>query len=161
MNETEPKRPWIGLILFIGLCFFAAWLGSAATTPKIDGWYASLTKPGWNPPNWIFGPVWTVLYLAMAIAAWLVWRKTGWSGAQWPLSLFGVQLALNVAWSWLFFGMESPALAFAEILLLWIAITATMVAFWLRSKAAGLLFVPYLAWVTFAAALNFVIWRLN
>ncbi|NLE39158.1 MAG: tryptophan-rich sensory protein [Pirellulaceae bacterium] len=161
MPDAKPKRPWIGLILFIGLCFFAAWLGSAATTPKIVGWYASLIKPGWNPPNWIFGPVWTVLFLAMAVAAWLVWRKTGWSGAQWPLSLFGLQLALNVSWSWLFFGMESPALAFAEILLLWTAITATMVAFWPRSKAAGLLFVPYLAWITFAAVLNFVIWRLN
>jgi translocator protein len=161
MNETKPTRPWIGLIVFMVLCFFAAWLGSAATMPKIDGWYASLTKPSWNPPNWIFGPVWTVLYLAMSVAPWLVWRKTGWSGAKLPLSLFGLQLALNVAWSWMFFGMESPALAFVEILLLWIAIAATMVVFWLRAKVAGLLFVPYLAWVTFAAALNFVIWRSN
>ena len=161
MTETKPKGPWLGLIFFIAICFFAAWLGSAATTPKIGGWYARLTKPGWNPSSWIFGPVWTVLYLAMAVAAWLVWRNAGWSGAKLPLSLFGLQLALNVSWSWLFFGMESPALAFGEILLLWIAIAATTVAFWLRSTAAGLLFVPYLGWVTFAAALNFVIWQLN
>lgn len=161
MTETTPTRPWVGLILFIVLCFLAAWLGSAATTPKIDGWYAGLVKPSWNPPNWIFGPVWSALYLAMAVAAWLVWRQKGWSGAKLPLSLFGVQLALNVLWSWIFFGAENPSLAFTEILLLWAAIAATMPTFWYRSKLAGLLFAPYLAWVTFAAVLNYAIWQLN
>ena len=143
MSETKPKRQWIGLVLSIVLCFLAAWLGSAATTPKIDGWYASLAKPSFNPPNWIFGPVWSTLFLAMAVAAWLIWRQKGWSGAKLPLSLFGVQLVLNVLWSWIFFGFQNPGLAFAEILVLWIAITATMVTFWFRSKVAGLLFVPY------------------
>jgi tryptophan-rich sensory protein len=161
MTETKPQRPWLGLIAFIVLCFAAAGIGSAVTTPKIDGWYADLVKPTWNPPNWSFGPVWTVLYLAMAVAAWLVWRQKGWSDAKLPLSLFAVQLALNVLWSCLFFGLEKPGLAFAEILVLWAAIAATTAAFWHRSKLAGLSFLPYLGWVTFAAVLNFTIWRLN
>lgn len=158
---TPPKNPWIGLIVFVVGCFAVAWIGSAVTMPKIDDWYAGLVKPDWNPPAWIFGPVWTVLYLAMAVAAWLVWRQDGWVGAKWPLTLFGVQLFLNLMWSFLFFGLKSPGLAFAEILLLWIAIAATTATFWSRSKWAGLLFVPYLAWVTFAAFLNFTIWRIN
>lgn len=161
MDQTKPKRPWIGLIVFLVICFVAAGIGSAVTTPQIDGWYASLAKPSWNPPNRIFGPVWTALYLAMALAAWLVWRQGGIAGAKVPLALFGFQLALNTLWSCLFFGLENPGLAFAEVLLLWVAIAATMVTFWFRSKVAGLLFAPYLAWVTFAAFLNFTIWRLN
>ena len=151
----------IGLVVFVALCLGAAALGSAATVPRIEGWYAALDKPSWTPPDWVFGPVWTVLYLAMAVAAWLVWRQKGWSGARVPLTLFGVQLALNVAWSWLFFGLRSPGLGFADIILLWMAIVATLVAFWRRSAVAGLLFVPYLAWVTFAAVLNYSIWQMN
>ena len=161
MVPTTPKRPWIGLIVLLVLCFTAAGIGSAVTTPQIDGWYANLAKPSWNPPNWIFAPVWTMLYLAMAVAAWLVWKQDGIAGAKLPLALFGVQLALNTLWSCLFFGLENPGFAFAEVLLLWVAIAVTMVTFWFRSKVAGLLFVPYLAWVTFAAFLNFTIWRLN
>lgn len=159
--NTAPKHPWIGLLASVIVCFAAAGIGSAVTTPQIDGWYETLAKPTWNPPNWLFGPVWTTLYLAMAVAAWLVWRQAGWTASKLPLILFGVQLALNTLWSCLFFGLESPGLAFAEILLLWTAIAATMVAFWYRSKPAAVLFVPYLAWVTFAAFLNFTIWRLN
>ncbi len=161
MMHTPPKHPWIGLILLLLLCFGAAGIGGAVTTPNIDGWYAALTKPSWNPPNWIFGPVWTTLYLMMALAAWLVWRQGGWAGAKVPLTLFGVQLALNMLWSCLFFGLKNPGLAFVDVLLLWAAIASTMVTFWARSKVAGLLFVPYLAWVTFAAILNLTIWRLN
>lgn len=161
MVPTTPRRPWIGLIVFLVICFAAAGIGSAVTTPQIDGWYANLTKPSWNPPNWIFGPVWSTLYVAMAVAAWLVWRQSGIAAAKVPLALFGVQLALNTLWSCLFFGLENPGLAFTEVLLLWVAIAATMVTFWFRSKVAGLLFVPYLAWVTFAAFLNFTVWRLN
>lgn len=161
MTHTPPKHPWIGLFVLIVLCFIAASIGGAVTGPKIDSWYAILTKPSFNPPNWIFGPVWTTLYLMMALAAWLVWRERGWAGAKGPLTLFAVQLALNVLWSCLFFGLESPGLAFVEVLVLWAAIAATMAAFWLRSKPAGLLFLPYLAWVSFAAVLNFTIWRLN
>jgi len=161
MTENKPKRQWIGLIVFVVLCFTAAWLGSSVTTPKIGSWYASLTKPSFNPPNWIFGPVWSALYLSMAVAAWLVWRQKGWNDAKGPLSLFGIQLGLNIGWSWIFFGMENPAFAFVEILLLWAVITATMLAFWRRSLFAGMLFVPYIAWVTFAAVLNCAIWHLN
>lgn len=161
MTPTPPKHPWFGLAVFIFICFAVAAVGGTATTPKIGGWYAALAKPSWNPPDWIFGPVWSVLYLCMAIAAWLVWRRHGLSGAGWPLAVFAVQLALNAVWSWLFFGCESPGTAFIDVLLLWTAIIATMAAFWRRSTAAGVLFVPYLAWVTFAAVLNCVIWRLN
>ncbi|MHB8898248.1 MAG: TspO/MBR family protein [Thermoguttaceae bacterium] len=161
MDTTAPKHPWIGLVLLLVLCFSAAGVGGAVTTPKIDGWYATLAKPAWNPPDWIFGPVWTALYLAMALAAWLVWRQGGWAGARGPLTLFGIQLGLNTLWSCLFFGMQSPGLAFAEVLLLWAAIAATTAAFWRRSPTAGGLLVPYLAWVSFAAVLNFTIWRMN
>ena len=133
----------------------------AARIPRIEGWYAALTKPSWTPPGWLFGPVWTVLYLGMAVAAWLVWRQKGLSAARGALTLFGVQLGLNVAWSWLFFGLRNPGLGFVDILSLWVAIAATLVAFWWRSVLAGLLFVPYLAWVTFAAVLNYSIWQSN
>ena len=151
----------VGLVVLVALCLGAAAVGSAATVPRIEGWYAVLAKPSWTPPNWIFGPVWTVLYVAMAVAAWLVWRQKGWPGARVPLLLFFVQLAFNVAWSWLFFGLRSPGLGFADIILLWIAIAATLVVFWKRTMVAGLLLMPYLAWVTFAAALNYSLWQLN
>ena len=131
------------------------------TTPKIDNWYATLVKPGWNPPNWILGPVWSVLYLCMVISAWLVWRQDGVAGAAGSLTLFGVQLVLNLAWPCFFFGLQNPGTAFADVVLLWPAIAAMMAAFWFRSALAGLLFVPYLAWVSFAAVLNFVVWRLK
>jgi tryptophan-rich sensory protein len=156
-----PKHPWIGLIVFLVVCFAAAGVGGAVTTPKISTWYATLAKPSWNPPNWIFGPVWSALYFCMAIAAWSVWRQGGFSGAKLPMALFGTQLVLNVLWSCIFFGLENPGLAFMEVLVLWAAIAATMTGFWQRSMIAGILFVPYLAWVSFASILNFMIWRLN
>ena len=156
-----PKHPWLGLVLFLVVCFAAAGIGGAVTTPKIATWYATLAKPSWNPPNWIFGPVWSALYCCMAVAAWLVWRQGGALQARVPLTLFGVQLILNVLWSCIFFGLEMPGLAVAEVLLLWAAIAATMVTFWQRSALAGALFVPYLAWVSFASLLNLTIWRLN
>jgi len=156
-----PKHPWIGLVLFIAVCFAAAGIGGAVTTPKIATWYATLAKPTWNPPNWIFGPVWSALYFGMAVAAWLVWRQAGFTGVKLPLILFGTQLVLNVLWSCIFFGLEIPGLAFVEVVLLWTVIAATMILFWLRSSVAGILFLPYLAWVSFASVLNFTIWRLN
>jgi len=161
MNPMPPKRPWLGLLAFLVLCFAAAGVGGAVTTPKIDDWYAALAKPGWNPPNWIFGPVWSALYFCMAVAAWLVWRQAGFRQAGGPLALFAVQLVLNVLWSCVFFGLEKPGLAFMEVLLLWATIAATTVVFWQRSTLAGVLFMPYLAWVSFASVLNFTIWRLN
>lgn len=140
---------------FLLACFSAAALG--ALFPPGD-WYAQLRKPDWNPPAWVFGPVWTVLYAAMAYAAWRVWRKGGGPG---PLLLFAVQLLLNAAWSPLFFGLESPGLALAEILCLLVAVGATGVAFFRRDRMAGALFVPYFAWVAFASLLNATLWRLN
>ena len=157
----SPRYPYLGLVVFLVLCFAAAGIGGAVTTPKIATWYAALTKPSWTPPNWIFGPVWSALYVCMAISAWLVWRQGGVSSATLPLTLFGFQLVLNVYWSCIFFGQENPGLAFVEVLLLWLAIAATMIEFWQRSSIAGILFVPYLVWVSFASVLNFTIWRLN
>ena len=152
---------WIGLAIFIGVCLGAGGLGAIATTPEIDGWYRTLAKPTWNPPDSVFGPVWTTLFILMAIAAWLVWQREGFKAAALPMTLFGVQLVLNVSWSWVFFGMHQPGWAFVEIVILWLAIVATTAAFFRRSQIAGCLLVPYLGWVSFAAVLNFTIWRLN
>lgn len=156
-----PVRSIALLLLFVAVTFTAAWLGSAVTRPAIPVWYASLQKPEWTPPSWVFGPVWTLLYLMMAVAAWLVWRSRGWSAGLAPLALFAIQLVLNASWSVIFFGLRSPGLAFAEITILWSMVLATTVAFWLTTTPAGLLMLPYLLWVTFAGVLNFSIWRLN
>jgi len=161
MVSTPPKHPWIGLVVLIVVCFAVSGMGAAVTYPAVESWYGRLAKPSWTPPGWVFGPVWSALYLAMAVAAWLVWKQGGATAAKGPLALFAVQLLLNAAWSWLFFGLRSPALGLMDIVLLWLAIAATMVAFWRRSAAAGLLLVPYFTWVTFAGLLNLRIWQLN
>lgn len=148
----------LGLAGWLVLCFAAAWLGSRFLPGE---WYKQLAKPSWTPPDQIFAPVWTILYILMAIAAWLVWRKAGFAAAALPLALFVIQLALNALWTWLFFGLEKPGFAFAEIVVLWVAIVLTVVAFWRQNSLAGALLVPYLAWVSFAAALNYCIWRMN
>ena len=152
---------WLGLVVFLVVCLAAGGLGAIATTPEIAGWYQTLEKPSWNPPAGVFGPVWTTLYLMMGVAAWSVWRPAGLKAAARPLTIFGVQLGLNVAWSWIFFGLHQPGWAFVEIVILWLAIVATTVAFFRRTPVAGWLLVPYLAWVSFAGVLNFTIWRLN
>jgi translocator protein len=154
----SPIKQAAALVVILLICFAAAGLGSVATTPNIPTWYATLAKPSWNPPNWLFGPVWTVLYICMAVAAWLVWRQ---GGPRTPLTLFAVQLALNAAWSWIFFWFHMPGIAFLEILALLVTIAATSTAFWPRSVAAGILMLPYLGWVAFASVLNFAIWRMN
>jgi tryptophan-rich sensory protein len=154
-------RQWFGLVVFVTICFGTASIGSLLTMPSLGGWYAELQKPSWNPPNWVFGPVWSALFLGMAIAGWLVWRKRGWRGATVPLSLFALQLVLNVGWSGLFFALHLPWAAFAEILLLWCAILATMISFGRVTPASGWLMAPYLAWVTFATLLNFTLARMN
>jgi tryptophan-rich sensory protein len=157
----SSKRSYLGLLVFLVLCFAVAGIGGAITTPKIGTWYATLVKPSWNPPDWVFGPVWTTLYIFMAVAGWLIWRGKGFTGAEFPLILFAIQLALNLLWSCIFFGLEKPGIAFFEVLLFWLAIAATMLSFWRISTVAGILFVPYLAWVSFASVLTFTIWRLN
>ena len=164
MNDAQkisPTQQTIGLVASSLIWFAAAGLGSLVTTPQIPNWYADLAKPAWTPPDWIFGPVWTLLYVMMAVAAWLVWRLDGFAGAKVPLALFAIQLVLNSIWSVLFFGLQNPGAAAVEIVLLWAAILATLVTFWKRSKWAGGLLVPYLAWVSFAAVLNVAIWRMD
>jgi tryptophan-rich sensory protein len=137
-------------------------LSGFATARGVQDWYPTLVKPSFNPPSWVFGPVWTLLYLMMGIAAFLVWQKgEDRDPVKIALVLFGLQLVLNGLWSVLFFGMQRPGVAFAEILLLWLAIAATMVSFWRLVPSAGLLMAPYLAWVSFAAVLNGSIWMLN
>ena len=137
-------------------------IGALVTAPAISGWYRQLSKPSFNPPSWLFGPAWTILYLLMGVALFLVWRRGSQEQtAKTALMLFGLQLALNVVWSFIFFGLKSPGLAFAEILILWCAILATTVYFFRISRPAGILLAPYLLWVTFAGILNGAIWQLN
>lgn len=147
-----------GLAVCIAVTFLAPALGAWAMPGE---WYATLRKPSWNPPAWIFGPVWTALYLMMATAAWLVWRRGGWAAQRRALTLYLVQLALNAAWTPIFFGLKMPGLAFAVILLLLAAIVAAAFAFRGVHKGAAALLAPYIAWVSFAAFLNFTLWRLN
>lgn len=124
-------------------------------------WYASLAKPSWNPPSAVFAPVWSLLYVSMGVAAWLVWRQAGFEGAKLALGLFAGQLVLNALWSWLFFGLHRPDVAFVDIVALWLLILIVTVLFWRESRTAGALMLPYLAWVGFASCLNFAVWRLN
>lgn len=154
-------RSLMGLAVSMGLCFGAGFVGSLFTTPSIPTWYAGLAKPSWTPPAWIFGPVWSVLYGMMALALWLIWRRSGFATAAVPIALFMVQLVLNVLWSLLFFGLRMPGVAFAEIVLLWLAILATLITFWRLNASAGYLLLPYLVWTAFAGALNFALWRMN
>jgi translocator protein len=149
---------WGGLAGWLFVTFLAAGVGSLFAPGE---WYAGLAKPRWTPPGWVFGPVWTVLYVLMALSAWLVWRRDGFSRASGPLGIYLVQLVFNAAWTWLFFGLKRPDLAFAEIIALWLLIVATIVAFLRRQRLAAVLLVPYFLWVTFASFLNFEIWRLN
>ena len=148
----------LGLCGWLATCFAAAFLGTMFMPGE---WYAGLRKPAWNPPAWVFGPVWSALYTMMAVAAWLVWKRGGFAAQRRPLALFLAQLVLNAAWTPLFFGMQRPDVAFAEIILLWLAIATTLLAFRTVSRAATWLLVPYLAWVSFAAVLNGALWRLN
>ncbi len=154
--------------MFVSLS--AGVIGGFFTSPSIPAWYASLAKPYFNPPNWVFGPVWTILYILMGVAFFLVWRKSGRREGKdgrkskyfnTAAALFGIQLALNALWSIVFFGMHSIGGALAVIGLLWLAILANIVWFWRSSRAAALLLVPYIAWVSFASFLNYVIWTLN
>ena len=161
MAYSPPRYPWVGLIVLLILCFAVAGVGGLVTTPNIPNWYADLAKPSWTPPDWVFGPVWSILYFTMAVAAWLVWRQASLAKATVPMAMFGIQLLLNALWSWLFFGLHSPSTAAVDIVLLWMAIAATTAAFWRQSTVAGILFVPYLAWVSFASVLNLAIWQLN
>ncbi len=150
------------LLASIIACQGAGFLGSFFTFSAIDTWYATLQKPSFNPPNWIFGPVWITLYTLMGISAYLIWNQgLERREVKTALVIFGIQLALNVLWSLLFFGAKSPSVAFAEIVFLWFAILLTITSFLKISKPAGLLLIPYLLWTSFATLLNFYIFKLN
>jgi translocator protein len=151
---------WLALIAWMLASFVTGAVGALATRNARD-FYAGLVRPTWAPPGWIFGPVWTALYLLMGIAAWLVWRSAGWASAKSALTLYLVQLICNAAWSWIFFAWRRGALAFADIVLLLALIVATMVAFARVDRLAAILLLPYLAWVMFATALTYAIWRAN
>lgn len=156
----SKRQQFVGLIVWLVVCFAAAAIGSIASIQSAS-FYAQLVRPEWAPPAAWFGPVWTVLYTLMGIAAWLVWRVGGFRVARTALAMFLVQLALNALWSWLFFRWKLGMPALVEIVLLWLLIVATTVGFWRIRQAAGILLAPYLLWVSFAAALSYSVWRLN
>ncbi|HKI85449.1 MAG TPA: TspO/MBR family protein [Thermoanaerobaculia bacterium] len=160
MTTFSPSKQLLGLLIWLFVSSLAAALG-AISSASAGGFYRQLVRPAWAPPGWLFGPVWTLLYLMMGIAAWLAWRHAGWAGARLALTLFLVQLAANALWSWLFFAWHQGAWASVEIVVLWLLIAATLALFWRVRPLAGALLVPYLAWVTFATFLCFAIWRRN
>jgi translocator protein len=150
----------IGLVAWLAVSFIAAAIGSVASI-HAGPFYTQLVRPEWAPAPDVFGPVWTILYALMGIAAWLVWRVDGFRTARTALTLFLVQLGVNALWSWLFFGWRLGALAFADIVLLWALIVATLIAFWRIRPLAAALLMPYLLWVSFASVLNYSVWQLN
>lgn len=154
------SKQFAGLVAWLVVSLTVAAIGGVASI-RAGAFYTQLIRPGWAPPADVFGPVWTILYALMGIAAWLVWRVGGFGAARTALSLFLVQLAFNALWTWLFFTWNLGALAFAEIVLLWTLIVATLVAFWRIRPLAGALLIPYLLWVSFATALTFSVWQLN
>lgn len=162
-EDPGANRPWrwrsvLGLASWLLLCFAVAAIGGLF---QPGDWYAGLRKPAWNPPAWVFAPVWTALYTMMAIAAWLVWMRGGFAGQAVALWLFVAQLFFNGLWSPLFFGLRNPGLGLVDLGLLWLALLATVAAFWKARPIAAALLLPYLAWTTFALALNHALWRLN
>ena len=154
-HDSSGARSWLVLVGLVAACFAVAALGGLATAGTVDGWYASADKPGFTPPNWLFGPVWSVLYLLIGVAGWLAWRR----GA--PLLVWWVQLALNLAWTPVFFGAELLWPGLAVIVALDVAVVATIVVFARRSRAAAVLLAPYLGWILFATALNLRLAQLN
>lgn len=162
-NTTQFSRPfsWLELLASILIAQMAGILGALFTAYSIPTWYTTLVKPSWNPPNWVFGPVWTLLFLCMGIAAYLIWRLPKSEERRNALRLYAAQLMLNLFWTVIFFGQRNLGLALIEIGVLWVSIVMTGILFYRLSKPAGWLFVPYLLWVSFAASLNFVLFQLN
>lgn len=152
------QQPWIKLLLWLALCLGAGMLGGFFTADAVRQWYPTLLKPAWNPPAWLFGPVWTTLYVMMAVAAYRIGQR---ARRGLPLALFLLQLAFNAAWSPVFFGAHRIGAALVVLAALWLTLAATTFVFFRRDKFAGALLVPYLAWCSFAGALNFTLWRLN
>jgi tryptophan-rich sensory protein len=152
---------WISLILWLGICFAVAGLGGRLTATEIPGWYRTLVRPAIAPPNWVFGPVWTLLYALMGIAAWRVWLAAPSPMRAWGLALFIAQLALNFAWSWIFFRLHAIGAALVEVVVLWAAIGSTTLVFAAIAPLSAWLMAPYWAWVSFATILNAAFWRAN
>ncbi len=160
MARLSALKQSVGLAGWLLASFAAGAIGGLASV-NAAGFYGQLVQPAWAPPAWLFGPVWSVLFILMAVSAWLVWREHGFSGAGAALKFYAAQLVANALWSWLFFAWHLGAVALAEIVVLWVLIAATIVMFWRLHRLAALLLMPYLAWASFAAALNFALWRLN
>jgi translocator protein len=159
------SRDWFALIGFLAATFAASALGGLATASSVSSWYTTLVKPSWNPPGYVFGPVWTALYVMMAVAAWRVWRlrvhPALTPAVRAVLIGYFFQLVLNAAWSLLFFGLRRPDLALVDIVVLWAALFWMQIRLWRLDRAAGALWLTYLLWVSFATVLNFTLWRLN
>lgn len=160
-NLSETNHRWFDLFLLLAATFVVGAAGSMLTFPSVNTWYQGIERPSFTPPDWVFGPVWTSLYILMAAAAWLVFQTGRWRRVSRAMRLFFIQLVLNVLWSGLFFTLQQPALAFVEIVILWLLIFETMRAFWNLRPLAGILMVPYWLWVSYAAVLNFSIAWLN
>ena len=160
MLPLSKQKQFMGLVAWLVISFTASAVGAIASI-QAKSFYIQLAQPEWAPPPWVFGPVWTVLYALMGIAAWLVWRSGGFRANRQALTLFLLQLAFNALWSWLFFAWHLGVMALADVFVLWIFIVATLVSFWRVRPFAGALLIPYLLWVTFASALNYSLWQLN
>ena len=152
---------FIPLAVSIGVPFAAGILGNAVSRDRLDTWYKGLKKPWFNPPNWIFGPVWSLLYICMGTSSFLVWSQGGFSAQALPLAVYGAHIAFNAAWTPLFFAAKRMDLAFVDIALMWGSLASSIYLFYPVNRTAAFLLVPYLAWVSFAALLNYKIWRLN
>ena len=148
---------WTGLIIFLAIVFVIGYLGSIATNISVDNWYVQLKKPEWGPSDWVFGPVWTTLYILIAISGWMVWLKVRGRADNFPMAIYAAQLFFNALWPWLFFGMQNTVYGFITIICLFFAILANMAAFWKYSPWAAILLLPYLIWVSFAMSINFVV----
>lgn len=159
--KVPQPRAWLALIGLLLASFTASAIGGLATAANVRSWYPTLTKPEWNPPAWVFGPVWTLLYILMAVAAWRIWRRREVPGARAALLGHGLQLVLNAGWSLLFFGLRNPGAALVEIVMLWFLLAWLFVRFRRIDPIAGWLWLPYLLWVSFATVLNATIWHLN
>lgn len=160
MARPSALTQILGLAGWLLASFVTGAIGALASV-NAAGFYGQLVTPAWAPPAWLFGPVWSVLFILMGVSAWLVWREHGFRGAGAALKLYTAQLVANALWSWLFFAWHLGAIAFAEIVVLWVLIAATIVMFWRLHRLAAILLVPYLLWASFAAALNFALWQLN
>jgi translocator protein len=158
--QSSAQKQALGLLGWLAACFVTGGIGAIASASAAT-FYGQLVQPSWAPPAWLFGPVWSALYVLMGIAAWLVWRDHGFHGASTALKLFVTQLFTNALWTWLFFAWHQGALSLAEIVVLWLLIAGTIFSFWRLHRLAALLLLPYLARVSFATGLNFSLWRLN